>query len=518
MTQPYWQRLLVWGLAAVVSLAAVVALLLIRPGTAVSSAGRSAQNWTAVFSETFESPISSTWQISDTDGISNGEYYWATTDVTASQGISSIWTSGGGADGSLLQPGVHHYPPNAASRMLYGPLNLSGTIAVSLTFDAWLHTEPVSDSLQVLVSADGLQYDQVIELSGNSLGWQPFAADLDSYAGQPHVWLAFQFSSDAVNQEKGVFLDNIALYTLDSQRAWALYLPSVQQIAAAEPTPSPIPAWLSYVNSFRAQAGLHPLDENSDWSSGDWLHSRYMVKNGYVGHDETPGNPWYTAEGQAAGQNGNVLVSSWVNTPDETAIDFWMTSPFHAIAILDPQLHSTGFGSYHEAIGPWHTGATLDVGRGRGDLPGDITFPIAFPSDGTETELLTHGGGEWPDPLASCPGYSSPAGPPLMLQLGSGNLTPNVTDFSLMAGDTLLESCLFDETSYTNPDPGTQATGRIILNSRDAVIIMPRHPLTAGQSYTVSVTADGQTTTWEFTAVAPSRPEQVPSQTILRIR
>ena len=287
----------------------------------------------------------------------------------------------------------------------------------------------------------------------------------------------------------------------------ASFLPAVSQsIPTATPPPTPTttptgPPWLQYVNSFRAGTGLPQLDENSSWSSGGVLHSRYLVKNDVITHAEDPGNAWYTAEGDAAGRNGNVMVSSWVSAPDSSAIDLWMTGPFHALGILDPRLQTTGFGSYREADGGWQMGATLDVIRGRGSLPPGFAYPVPFPPPNGVTWLASYNGGEWPDPLSSCAGYSAPSGPPLMVQLGSGGLTPNVTATSLSSGGTPLDHCWYSETTYTNPDAGSQSTGRVILNSRDAVVLMPRAPLQEGQTYTVSVTANGTTVGWSFSVV-----------------
>ncbi len=264
----------------------------------------------------------------------------------------------------------------------------------------------------------------------------------------------------------------------------------------------PGPAWLVYFNLFRSQAILPSVIENVDWSAGGVLHSRYMVKNDLITHYEDPNNAWYTEEGYEAGRNGNIFVSSSSATSDETAIDFWMVAPFHAISMLDPQLHTTALGSYREANGGWQTGVTLDVLRGRGTLPPGISFPLPFPSNGGETWLHRFNGNEWPDPLTSCPGYSPPTGAPIMLQLGAGDVIPSVTSFSLKAGASSLPACIFDETNYTNPNGSTQSTGRSILNSRDAVIIIPRNPLVSGQEYTVSVSANGNVTQWSFTAVS----------------
>jgi len=276
-----------------------------------------------------------------------------------------------------------------------------------------------------------------------------------------------------------------------------LYLPLVIN-------PQTDPDWLQYVNQFRELANLPTVSENSAYSAGAVLHSKYMVKNDVITHSENSSNPWYTAEGAAAGSNGNVAVSSSISTTDEWAINLWMTGPFHAIGVLDPGLLETGFGSYREAIGTWKTGATLDVHRGRGIIPADVSFPIYFPGDGESYWLTNYGGNEWPDPLTSCPGYSSPSGPPLMIQLGSGSITPNITASSFKSSGGDLEHCVYDETTYVNSGSYDQNLGRLILNSRDAIVVMPKNPLDVGETYTVSLTNDATTYTWSFLVISDS--------------
>jgi hypothetical protein len=290
----------------------------------------------------------------------------------------------------------------------------------------------------------------------------------------------------------GGFVFNVQAAITDTS---TVYLPLV---FLSEPPSQPEPEWLAYVNQFRSLAVLPHLTENPDWSAGDVLHSRYMVKEDVITHLEDSNSPWYTPEGYNAGRNGNVAISSSSSASDEFAIDLWMTGPFHAVGILDPQLAQTGFGSYRENIGSWRMGATLDVLRGIGNLPPGINFPIYFPKDGGQTWLTSYGGNESPDPLTSCPGYSAPSGPPIILQLGSGSDTPNVTESSFSQGSTNLEHCVFDETNYSNGDIDRQNLGRSVLNGRDAIVIMPRNPLVVGQTYTASITSNGNTYTWSF--------------------
>ena len=329
-------------------------------------------------------------------------------------------------------------------------------------------------------------------------------------------------NSSKQNREVAVQVESLQAYDALAQVFWYDWLASggtlppptyayipliMNRYAAPTPPPPPPPSstWLSYVNSFRSLVNLPEVTENATWSDGDWKHSRYMVKNNYVGHSEDPANLWYTPEGLLAAQKGNVFVSSSTATTDTDAIDWWMSAPFHAVAVLDPALQQVGYGSYREADGGWQMGATMDVARGQGTIPATTTFPIAYPGDGKVINLRSFEGGEWPDPLTSCPGYSDPTGLPLILQIGPGNVTPNVTAHSFVQDATSLEHCLFDETSYTNPTGSTQTTGRNILNGRDAIVLIPKQPLTPGATYTVSITANGQTHAWSFTVSNTAR-------------
>lgn len=289
-----------------------------------------------------------------------------------------------------------------------------------------------------------------------------------------------------------------------------VFLPVALNGNILEDSPSPPPppdyaGWLSYLNHYRSLAGLLPVSENESWARGSWYHSRYMVKNDEIGHGEDPGNAWYTPEGDLAAQSSNLVASYNQFESDNYAIESWMQAPFHALHILNPTLKQVGFGSFREEDGGLQMGATLDVLRGLGELQASVKFPIFWPGNGATVPLATHWG-EYPDPLSSCPGYERPSGLPILVQLGPGDITPNVTAHTVTNGKTNLEHCIFDETSYQNNDVVAQGLGRRILGSRDAVVLIPRDPLEAGASYTVSITANGQSYTWTFkVASQPSR-------------
>lgn len=258
--------------------------------------------------------------------------------------------------------------------------------------------------------------------------------------------------------------------------------------------------WLERVNYYRAQAHLPAVRDNPQWTQGCRNHARYTVENLVVGHYEDPSNPWYTPTGNACAAAGNVAIQ-WA-TGRLWPINMWMSGPFHAVGILDPHLARSAYGFYREP-GSRLSGATLDVIRGWGQIPSSVDFPIVWPADGESTSLRLYDGTEFPDPLTSCPGYRAPSGLPIILQLGTGSVTPHVTNHSFVRWPYQLRHCIITETTYANPDAAVKQLGRSVLGARDAVVLIPRRPLQYGATYDVSLRINGQTYSWSFTVDNP---------------
>lgn len=277
------------------------------------------------------------------------------------------------------------------------------------------------------------------------------------------------------------------------------------------PAPEPSPTieavgtdWLQYLNYFRAMAGAPPVVENSLWSLDAADHSRYMVYTGELRHDQTVGSPYFSRAGQAAAQNSNIAAGYTGSTPFQWAFNYWASAPFHAVPMLDPELSATGFSEYRDGSGAQPVAATLDVRRGLGALPDGVTYPLMFPGDGQTTWVLRYSLPEFPQALSHCAGYQQDTGAPIILQLGDGRLTPQVSASSLARDGQYLAHCLFDETNYTHPDPYIQRSARTILDQRDAVVLIPQAPLLPDSTYQVRIDANGQTYTWSFrTATGP---------------
>jgi uncharacterized protein YkwD len=278
-----------------------------------------------------------------------------------------------------------------------------------------------------------------------------------------------------------------------------------------EPNPGADDIWLKPLNQYRESAGLTPVTANPRFSRADYLHSRYIVKNfgkqiaahmnlGPAMHFEDPSKPWYTAEGAAAGRAGDVdeawnphgtLAPTW-------ALDNWMQSPFHRFPILNPHLHSVGYGYMCER------GVCIASLNVNGDAdpimspPAPLAAPIEYPPNRASIDLNSFDG-EWPDPLTSCPGYTLPTGYPISIQLGT-LVNPGFGKYSLKRtspSPANLEVCVFDGNTYSNPDAGTQAMMRNQLINFGSIVMMPRAPLDPG-SYSVSITAGGHEYSWSF--------------------
>ena len=140
-------------------------------------------------------------------------------------------------------------------------------------------------------------------------------------------------------------------------------------------------------------------------------------------------------EGAAAGRAGDVdeMWNPRGNAAPSWAIDNWMQSPFHRLPILIPGLHTVGYGYYCE-------GVVCIAAMNLGDVDPLLSAPassatrIEYPPDGASIDMNSFDG-EWPDPLASCPGFSVPAGYPITIQLGE-MVNPGITERFLETNGT----------------------------------------------------------------------------------
>lgn len=235
-------------------------------------------------------------------------------------------------------------------------------------------------------------------------------------------------------------------------------------------------------------SGLAPVTVNSAWDAGANQHSCYMLLNG-IAHDEVPGRPGYTEEGDKAGNSSNVAVSGGSFTSNRTFVELWMTGPFHAIGILRAQLAQTSYGTCERSSSPtgWKLGATLDVIRGIDRSIPKPSSPIVFPGNGATipmTRFIT----ESPDPKAMC-GWSGDVGVPLIAMFPT-SVTKSSATITGPSGP--IATCTLNMEN-------TSGTAKALLKMDNAVIVMPRQTFETVGKYTASVSTDAGSVTWSFT-------------------
>jgi len=169
--------------------------------------------WITILDDDFETDTGA-WQFSDESDQDGGEYYPGRRMCWPNRGSYSVWMVGGGADGAALGCGAN-YPNNVNSWMTHGPFSLVGATEAELRFDVWVN-EAYGDHFCYAVSTGGPDWDALC-IYYPSTSWTTLTLDLandlqTSVLGEPEVWIAFIFQSDANDQAPdGVFVDNVLL-------------------------------------------------------------------------------------------------------------------------------------------------------------------------------------------------------------------------------------------------------------------------------------------------------------------
>ena len=154
------------------------------------------------------------------------------------------------------------------------------------------------------------------------------------------------------------------------------------------------------------------------------------------------------------------------------------------MAMMDPRLATTGFGSYRNSAYTWQMAAAVNVSQGM-TAPG--AYPVYFPGNNSTEPLTGYSGNESPNPQLACPGYT---GLPLFVEVGANVNTAAGPVHTLVANATSLPNCVIDSSN---------ATFASYLKWRGGVIVFPQQPLQNGTSYTVAVTVNSVPYTWSFT-------------------
>ncbi len=174
----------------------------------------SAADWQTIVSEGFSTSFPSGWQIFYEQAA---PYFWDDVGANPHSGSRSGWCVGGTVPPNPVpNPNTGQYVNNMSSWMVYGPFDLSDATDAKLDFWYWLDSELEYDYLIWAASVDNLIYYGEA-LSGNSNGYAFNSFDLKAVptlgdlTGEPSVYIAFIFQSDASVTDRGAFLDDISL-------------------------------------------------------------------------------------------------------------------------------------------------------------------------------------------------------------------------------------------------------------------------------------------------------------------
>jgi uncharacterized protein YkwD len=123
---------------------------------------------------------------------------------------------------------------------------------------------------------------------------------------------------------------------------------------------------LARVNAARKAAGLNPVRLDAELSRGCQSHARYLSLNhnrtaahGMAVHHQEANLPGASPEGARAAKESVIAV---VLDP-QTCVDGWLSTLYHRIPLLAPELERIGFG--HARLNGRKWACVLDTGNGR---------------------------------------------------------------------------------------------------------------------------------------------------------
>ncbi|MEJ2637847.1 MAG: CARDB domain-containing protein, partial [Calditrichia bacterium] len=176
--------------------------------------------WTSLMEENFEGsfPADNGWD-RYYNSNSNEEgygYTWDDHTYRPHSGSYSGWCADINLTGKIDLNPPGPYPDDLNSWMIYGPFDLTNAIDAELLFYYWNESETDHDWFGWYASTDASHFYGT-RVSGDQSSWTYNNFDLtDVYTlgnlcGEPEVWIAFIFSSDASVSYEGTYVDDIVL-------------------------------------------------------------------------------------------------------------------------------------------------------------------------------------------------------------------------------------------------------------------------------------------------------------------
>lgn len=251
---------------------------------------------------------------------------------------------------------------------------------------------------------------------------------------------------------------------------------------------------LERLNAIRRKAGLNPVTLDDDISKGCRSHAKYLVANarrpevqGMGAHSEDDKLPGYTIEGLKAAKASVIAIGDY---EPRDALDGWMSTLYHRVALLEPGLMRVGFGCARGARLGWITVLDFATGRDNGPRSGPVYWPV---DNQTDVPLNFPPGGETPNPIPNDKtgraGYPITAFYPFQLRLEKSAAK--------------LEDAKGQEIPCWFSSPESPANPMFVAHQGTTVCLIPKEPLRPKETYRVLLTGeiagDPFKKSWTFT-------------------
>lgn len=281
-------------------------------------------------------------------------------------------------------------------------------------------------------------------------------------------------------------------FTVDAGAVDKLPAPGAEELRA-----------LQRVNQLRRIAGLAPMSYSAQLGAAAGGHARYLAANpdqaDRNAHGETAGTTGYfgATPGQRVTFYGYAGGSSEVihfTDKAEEAVDGWMDTLYHRLALIHPGNTEMGYGLAVSGTGRYNV---VEAGPAR-EAPGAV---VPWPAAGQTGVPTGWDGGEVPNPFRLYSGVKGPVGYTITLTFGDRVRSLTLDSYRLTGPEGQVKVMAFD------PAVDDELT--------DTVSLIPYAPLTPGATYTVTmagqVDSDGKglkpySRTWSFTTASESVP------------
>ena len=274
--------------------------------------------------------------------------------------------------------------------------------------------------------------------------------------------------------------------------------------------------YVNRLNAFRTLARQRPVTVDPELSEGCIAHARYLVAHhgsaataGLGVHAENPALAGFTKFGDLAAHR-SVITEYGTNLPGLpdrgwplTALDLWMSTLYHRVPMLDPDLTRIGIGyARNEIATAWYV--VMDVASGR-DTEGtegrSSTKAVVYPGDGQTDVPRRFGWGslELPNPLPI--GYKPEnAGYPITVSFLRASSVTDVTAALRRESEESEPSSKPEEIPFWLSTP-EQPASNADQQGTICLIAAKRFRERATYRVTVAATVDGRKweKTWKFT-------------------